>query len=550
MESDAERVRGRPGWRLLIVALLGFVLATTVALAGTASPSQAGPGDGVCDIVRNLLPICPQAGGDAPTGAQGEPPATAANADTARVRRTSTVPRYDPRRLGVTFRPRTSKRTIAATLAQAGVVLERAIPAIRSYMVGVEPERAAVALASLRAEPMVERAQREVLVAALDVDPNDTNWPDQWGLRVVGFPRAWDMTRGSSDVVVAVLDTGVDPGAADLRGALVAGYDFVNSDPDPLDDEGHGTAVAGIVGARSGNREGGAGICSRCSIMPVKVLDAEGVGDTSVVAAGIVWAADRGARVINLSLGGPATTADLVAAVDYAVRHGALVVAAAGNSGVTVPFYPAAAPGAVGVAGTTQADQPYPWTNFGPWVRVAAPGCNVAPLLAGSYGIFCGTSSATPVVAGLAALAFSAQPAATPEQVGQALERVAVPLPGVVAYGRIDAPKTVSLVSPAPARASRQARLVFRGRVGPRAPTRSYAIRAGAGPLTATVAFTGAPTVELTLRTGNQAKPIARAAGPSPLRFTQTLASGPTRLTVRGVKAVTAFTLTVTYLTG
>jgi thermitase len=118
----------------------------------------------------------------------------------------------------------------------------------------------------------------------------------------------------------------------------VAGYDVINDDADPRDDRGHGTAAAGVIAARTHNREGQAGICWNCSIMPVKVLDSNGSGTTSAVASGIVWAADHGARVISMSLGGAGTTQALTNAVAYAAGKGVLLLAAAGNSGTTTRF--------------------------------------------------------------------------------------------------------------------------------------------------------------------------------------------------------------------
>ena len=231
------------------------------------------------------------------------------------------------------------------------------------------------------------------------------------------------------------------------------GWDFVGNDADPADDHGHGTAVAGVIGARSNNRVGVAGICWRCLVMPIKVLDSKGNGDDTLIAAGIVWAIDHGARVLNLSLGGPGSSVELGNALTYAASKGVVVVAAAGNAGGTTQFFPAADPHAVSVAATTVADQRYSWSNFGSWVRLAAPGCNVAPILGGGYGNFCGTSSAAPVVAGLVALELSAQPAATAQEAEDALARAAFPLPAFVQYGRIDAGKTLALLgSSAPCR--------------------------------------------------------------------------------------------------
>jgi thermitase len=136
----------------------------------------------------------------------------------------------------------------------------------------------------------------------------DEYLPTQWSVTKTHAEQAWDVSTGSSQMVVGILDTGVDPSQPDLRGKLVAGYDYVNNDQDPSDDNGHGTAVAGVVAASSDNGIGVAGYCWACRLMPVKVLGADGTGFASGLAQGIVWATDHGARVINASLGSPVTT--------------------------------------------------------------------------------------------------------------------------------------------------------------------------------------------------------------------------------------------------
>jgi subtilisin family serine protease len=359
--------------------------------------------------------------------------------------------RYAPGKLIVGIEEDASGSQVGRALARAGADVERVIGKIDARVVEVPQGDVGEAIASLRANPAVEYVEREVLLERSDTVPNDALWSGQWGPKLVRAPRAWDATRGRAATVIAVLDTGVAFGHPDLEGAFLAGYDFVNNDANPRDDHGHGTAVAGVIAARTHNERGQAGACWRCSLMPVKVLDASGWGTTSEIAAGIVWASDHGARVINLSLGGSGTTQTLADAVAYAVGKGVLVVAAAGNAGSTTRFFPAAYPGVVSVAATTPSDGLYEWSNRGTWVRLAAPGCNTAPRQGGGYENFCGTSSATPLVSGIAALALSLSPAISNVVLARALEASSVARPSGIAHGRVDALNalaTLELVPP------------------------------------------------------------------------------------------------------
>jgi subtilisin family serine protease len=355
--------------------------------------------------------------------------------------------RYVPGELLVRFRAGTTAAEMEAAAGRAGGTLKHHIAQLGVHVLEVAPARIEEAQASLRSEPSVEGVERDVFLDALDTVPNDALWSTQWGWRVVGAPRAWDASRGAPGVVIAVLDTGVDALHPDLRGATVAGYDFVNDDADPSDDHGHGTSAAGVAAARTNNGEGQSGVCWSCSIMPVKVLDAGGSGRTSTIALGIAWAADRGTQVVNMSLGGPGTTSTLRSAVEYAASKGSLLVASAGNSGVDTPFYPAAYSQVVGVAATTENDARYSWSNYGSWVPVAAPGCNTATRAGGGYVEFCGTSSAAPMVSGIAGLAFALNPKASRTDVEQAIAGSATPVPGVVRFGRVNAPTVMSAVS-------------------------------------------------------------------------------------------------------
>src|SRR5256885_4861607 len=151
-------------------------------------------------------------------------------------------------------------------------------------------------LALLRADPRVRFAELDGIVHALRV-PNDEFLPRQWSVTKTHAEQAWDLSTGSSEVVIGILDTGIDPGQPDLQGKLVEGYDYVTNDRDQNDDNGHGTAVAGIVAADSDNGIGVAGYCWACRLMPVKVLGADGTGFASSLAEGVVRATDHGARV-------------------------------------------------------------------------------------------------------------------------------------------------------------------------------------------------------------------------------------------------------------
>ena len=279
-----------------------------------------------------------------------------------------------------------------------------------------------------------------------------------WALQAINAPAAWSRTTGSPDVVVAVLDTGVDASHPDLAGALVPGVDLVSDDGDPADDHGHGTMVAGVIAARAGNGIGTAGLCGRCSVMPVKVIGADGRGSGADVAEGVRWAVDHGARVVNFSFVLNAPDAAVADAIRYAQAQGVVVVGAAGNSAETSPVFPAAEPGVVSVAATDEGNAPYAWSGRGSWVRVAAPGCAPAPVAGGSYATVCGTSAATAVVSGLVALGLSARPGAGAGEVVRALEGGAVPIGDAVATGRVDAGRTVDLLAPAAPAAAVQAR--------------------------------------------------------------------------------------------
>ncbi len=534
MRTSHEPLR-RSGLRVRSAALLLAVLvAGTVAAGASSAPDN---GRDPCSVGKKVgePPRCRTPG---PTGTQPTPSSQgqvqAASLPEQQPRVVSTTPRFVADRLLVTFQLGTTPARRREVFSRAGVTPIGRIGGIEVYVVQVAPGRRDAALAALRASPAVAVAGKDAVIEALDVTPNDTDWSMQWGLRQIGLPKAWATTRGSASVTVALLDTGVDASHPDLAGAtLLPGFNLLDAEAPPRDDNGHGTAVAGVVAARTDNHQGIAGICWSCTILPIKVLAADGTGDSASVAAGIVRAADAGAQVISMSLGTPYDDPTLTAAVDYARSKNALLVAAAGNNGSTTPFYPAADPSVVGVAATDQTDRLYPWSDSGSWVALAAPGCNAAPAPGGTYESFCGTSSATPVVAGLIALELSAQPQADRGAVVAAIERTAVPVAGV-ADGRVDAAAALAQLVPPPIVAPTPTSILSAsGSLTRRAPARAYRVAVPAGLVSVRLSFRGASRLSLVVL-GRRGTAVMRVSGASPLRLSRQLPAGRFTIAIRG----------------
>ncbi len=269
--------------------------------------------------------------------------------------------------------------------------------------------------------------------AQLSDMPADPYLADQWGADVAGLDAVWSETVGNASTVIAVLDSGVGPGA-EIGDRLLPGASFIDGDPH-VDELGHGTWVAGVASA-SHDGVGIAGVCPGCSILPVQVADATGHVPWSAAAEGIVFAADSGADVINLSFGAHAMPQIVLDAVAYAHGRGVIVVGAAGNSGTDEPFYPAAGPGVIAVAGHDQALERYGWSSYGDWVDVAAPGCSVG-VVGDAYQPVCGTSFAAPWVAGLIGLLLDQDQNLDPALAELRLESGAAPVAWVES-GRVD----------------------------------------------------------------------------------------------------------------
>ncbi|MGA8849950.1 MAG: S8 family serine peptidase [Dehalococcoidia bacterium] len=225
---------------------------------------------------------------------------------------------------------------------------------------------------------------------------DDSYLAERWGVSRIEAPQAWQITRGDQSIIVAVLDTGIDKDNQDLAGKVVAEVNFTDS-PTCDDLYGHGTHMAGTIAA----------IAPECRLMNVKVADDMGKCETSVVAKGIIWAVDHGAKVINLSLS-MTTSPDLEEAVNYAWSQGAIIIAAAGNKGTSEPSYPAYYDDCLAVAGTNENNSLALLSSYGDWVDVAAPGFNIySELPQNQYGYKTGTSAAAAHVSGVAALVFS-----------------------------------------------------------------------------------------------------------------------------------------------
>lgn len=307
----------------------------------------------------------------------------------------------------------------------------------RVYIVELAPSSSLVEMIeAFSALPFIDYAEPDVVMRAVQI-PNDPYFNQQWALNNTGqtggtpdadidAPEAWDISEGSSGVMLGIIDSGVDPNHQDLNGKVMNGYDFANNDFNPMDDHGHGTHIAGIAAANSNEGIGIAGVCPKCRILPVKVLTDTGWGYSSWIAQGIAYATSYGADVINLSLGGTTYSSVLHDAIKYAYQKEIAVIAAAGNSGSTPILYPAKHPESIAVAATDHNDN-NPWfSNYGPEMDIAAPGSSILSSLPNNeYTKWSGTSMATPHVTGAAGVLLSLKPDLTPEEMRTCLRETA-----------------------------------------------------------------------------------------------------------------------------
>jgi thermitase len=378
---------------------------------------------------------------------------------------------FAPGQLLVRFRTSVPGQRADEMLAAQGVSRLRRIQALDVDVLHLPPglpvEQAVAVFGRM---PEVEFAEPNYILRVAASPEAEVE--DEWGLQMIQAPAAWDLIETRTPVLLAVVDTGVDRTHSDLADNIWTnpgevpgngldddgngyvddtwGWDFYNGDNDPVDDFMHGTAVSSLAaGVRDG--AGVAGVCPWCQVVAVKVLGSAGSGTLDMVAQGIVYAADLGARVINLSLGAAAGSSTLENAVDDAWSKGALVVAAAGNDGAEILFYPAAYANAMAIAATDDQDRRACLSNYGEgFISVAAPGEAIQTAIPNQgYGTYSGTSLSAPHVSGLAGLLFSHEPTLSHADARARIESTAEDLGpvGIDAFfgtGRINAYRAVT----------------------------------------------------------------------------------------------------------
>lgn len=285
---------------------------------------------------------------------------------------------------------------------------------------------------------------------------NDSLYKYEWDIGYTESNKAWALINQKREVKVAVVDTGVDYNHVDLKNRVLKdlGYNFVNNTSDAMDDNSHGTHVAGIIAAEANNKQGISGITGSLDvkIIPVKVLNSKGEGQSDIIAKGIEYAADKGADIINLSFGCDEESTDIEDAIQYARNKGVFVVAAAGNDNENCDnSSPAGEAGAYTVAAINTSYRKAYFSDYGNSVKIAAPGEEIVSTVPGNkYEAWDGTSMAAPVVSGIAAMVKAENPSVTPSEMEDILNKSAVDImqkgkDQYTGYGLVDAYKAVQL---------------------------------------------------------------------------------------------------------
>jgi subtilisin family serine protease len=299
--------------------------------------------------------------------------------------------------------------------------------------------------------PEVEFAEPDHILSAQQMIPNDPFYtdPNAWALQKINGPDAWALNTGSSSIIIAILDTGVDGTHPDLVANMVPGWNIYSNNADTSDVQGHGTMVAGTAAASSNNGIGVASVAWGCRIMPVRIADSSGYATVSDVASGLTWAADHGARVANISFNANGYST-VSSAAKYFQTKGGVVTVAAGNDGTSVQT--ADDPNMLTVGATDSSDVLFSWSNRGNNLDVVAPGHVATTGRGGSYAAADGTSFAAPMVAGAAALVLSANPGLTPVEVQSIIKQSADDLgatgwDSTYGFGRINLARALSMTS-------------------------------------------------------------------------------------------------------
>ncbi len=355
-------------------------------------------------------------------------------------------------RLIVRSRQGASGAAVSAAIGAQAASIAGQIPQLNTKILRVPAQALDKVSAALEKTGLFTFIERDNLARGT-LTPNDSSFSSQWHLAKVQAGSAWNISQGSSQVGIAIIDSGVDGAHPDLAPKLVQGYNFLSGDTNTSDVLGHGTATAGTAAAATDNLTGVAGLAWKNPIMPLLVLSSSNYAYYSDIANAIIYATDHGIRVISISISGASASSTLQSAVDYAWSKGAVVIASAGNAGNSVPNYPAACDNAIAVSATDANDNLPGWSSFGAWVDLSAPGDSILTTsMGGSYGNWSGTSFSAPLVSGLAALVLSARPSLTNAGLVQLLQQNSDDLgaPGYDQYygwGRINAFKALLAAS-------------------------------------------------------------------------------------------------------
>ena len=337
---------------------------------------------------------------------------------------------------------------VAAAIAQHGGRTLRSLPRLGQHIVRVPEGKEEEMIHRLLATGLFSVAERDGVAEMMNT-PNDPLYSSQWYLATIQAPLAWNTTTGSS-TPIAIIDSGAYTSHQDLAARLAGGWNFVANSSNINDDFGHGTAVSGTIGAIANNGFGTVGVTWQNPLMALVVVDSTGYATYSNMAAAIQYAADHGARIINMSLGGTTSSSTLQSAVNYAWSKGSVVFAAAGNSGDSTPYYPAACTNVVAVSATEPNDVIAGFSTYGADIDLSAPGDNILTTQgAGQYGSWAGTSFASPIAAGVGALVLAVQPGLSASGLVSLLESNSDDLgaPGwdqYYGYGRVNASRAVA----------------------------------------------------------------------------------------------------------